>query len=268
MTARRGIHADIELRHRGAGLEQLRQFRDIGLGNRPFRTENLQPALLLQRPHHRNRIFLVRDLLDLISDGASADELNVFAFARGIIAGAGALLQLPSKTRGKTRGANQSRRIFQKRVAVQNPDQPRFDISSAVERVEQQAARAIVQRERHRIESKVAAAEIFVDRGRGHQGRFAGLVEDLGAGHADLGPRALKNRVDHAEDRIDHIHDSARFFNVVLQLQRIALNREIQVTNGEPGQNVANCPPGQIDVHAVGSGNFLHHVHRPHLLGR
>jgi len=47
---------------------------------------------------------------------------------------------------GKAAGANQSRRIFDESIVVQNPDQLSFNISRPIERIHQQAARTWVQR--------------------------------------------------------------------------------------------------------------------------
>src|ERR1700676_3241120 len=134
---RSSINADVELCHRSAGLEQLGQLRDIGLGYRPFGTENLEPALVLQRPHHCDGILFVSNLLNFISNRAAAEKLNVLTLARRIVTGTGALLEFPSETRCEARCANQSRRVLQKRVAMQNANQPRFDIGSAVEGIEE-----------------------------------------------------------------------------------------------------------------------------------
>src|ERR1035437_9248789 len=44
-------------------------------------------------------------------------------------------------------------------------------------------------------------------------------------------------------------HHRARPLQIFLQFERVALDREIQITNGESGNDVADRAPGQIEIH-------------------
>ena len=53
---------------------------------------------------------------------------------------------------------------------------------------------------------------------------------------------------------------------VLLQFQGIALDREIQIADGQSGQDVTNRPARQVDIHAMGAGRFLHQTHHLQLI--
>ena len=120
--------------------------------------------------------------------------VDVLAFFGRVVARLRALFERPVEARGKARGANQPRGIFEKRIIVQNADDLGLDVGHAVEGIEQQPARSFIQRERHGVDGEVAAAQVLVN-GRGrHNGRLARLFEALGARHADFGAGIARQR--------------------------------------------------------------------------
>ena len=52
--------------------------------------------------------------------------------------------------------------------------------------------------------------------------------------------------------------DSACPFEFFLQLERIALNGEIEVADGKAADDIAHGPAGEIDIHARSAGDVLH----------
>ena len=122
-----------------------------------------------------------------------------------------------------------------------------------------QAARAIVERERHGVDGEVAAAQVFVDGGGRNDWRLAGLFVTLRPGHADFGAGVAGERnVDGAGVLFDGGNFCASFFEVLLELEGIALNGEIQVADGEAADDVTDGAAGQVEIHARGAGYILH----------
>src|SRR5271166_509127 len=113
--------------------------------------KNLQPAFAFQGTRDVNRVVLMRELLQLVTDGALVYILDVVVLFGGVVAGLGALFEVPMEARGETRGANQPDRLLKKRVVVENAKDLQLDIGDAVEGVEQQAARAGIQRKCHGV---------------------------------------------------------------------------------------------------------------------
>ena len=99
-------------------------------------------------------------------------------------------------------------------------------------------------------------------------GRLPRLFVALGAGGADLRPYVARqhqvNRFQIIVRRRDHC---ARVFELFLQLEGIALNREVQIANGEPADDVADGAPGEVNVHARVAGNILYQRDPPLLVG-
>ena len=98
--------------------------------------QNFQPAFFFEVLNDLQRVVLVRQRGNLMPDSAAQNVVDVLTFLGGIIAGLRALLDLPMEPGRKTRGADQPRGIFQKRIVVQDANQLGFNISHAVERVE------------------------------------------------------------------------------------------------------------------------------------
>ena len=90
-------------------------------------------------------------------------------------------------------------------------------------------------------------------------GRLARLLEALGARHADLGAGIAGQR---DEDGPVVLFDGrdlrARFFQIFLELERIALNGEIEVADRKTADDVADGAAGQVKIHARGAGDVLH----------
>src|SRR4051812_24915574 len=156
------------------------------------------------------------------------------------------------KACGEPGGADQARRFFQKGVVVEDADYLALGIGDSVEGVCEQASRTRVQRERHGVDGEIAAAKVFVDGGRSDLWRLARLIVDLGAGHADLGPDISgKQGVNDLEVFIGALNDSTGTRKVLLELKRIALNREVEIANGKTANDVANGPAREVNVHIL-----------------
>ena len=76
------------------------------------------------------------------------------------------------------------------------------------------------------------------------------------------------------EDQLDVAHALVFFedFSAALlefshQAEGVALEDEVQVADGHPGNQVTDCSADQIDVCHRGGGEFLHAHHRRALLG-
>ena len=105
-----------------------------------MRAQHFQPAFFFKYANDVQRIVFVGQLLELVTNGAVADVLDVIVLFCGIVAGLGTFLEWPVKTARKSGGTNQTRRIFYKCVIVQNAQQLGFDIGGTVEGIHQQAA--------------------------------------------------------------------------------------------------------------------------------
>ncbi len=139
------IDGNVEFCHRRASLQKMCQLGIVSLGDRPLGTENFEPASGFQGLHHGDWIFFVSNLLQFVPDGAVPYELDVIPFNCRIVTGAGPLFQFPAKACGKAAGAKQTRRVLKEGIAVQNTYQLGFDVGCAVEWIEQEAARALVE---------------------------------------------------------------------------------------------------------------------------
>ncbi len=96
-------------------------------------------------------------------------------------------------------------------------------------------------------------------------GRLASLLKALGARHADFGAGIAGKRpvkIVRASSSTAVI-SGAGLLEIFLELEWIALNREIEVADGEPADNVADRPAGQVKVHARGAGYILNQRRRP-----
>src|ERR1700722_19888363 len=141
---------------------------------------------------------------------------------------------------------------------MQDANQLGFEIGDPVERIEQESARTFVERQRHRVDGEVAAAQVFVNGGWSDDRWFAGLLKTLGAGHTDFGASiAGKRDVDGAGVFFDGGDPGAGLFQVFLELERVSLDGKIQVPDGKTADDVADGAAGEIKIHARGAGYFL-----------
>ncbi len=121
----------------------------------------------------------------------------------------------------------------------------------------------------HRVYGEVAAAQVFDNRCRSDDGRLARLLIALGAGAADLGTNASgQGDVDGFEIVIGTADHSTSALKFLLQLERIALDSEIQVANGKAADDVAHRTAGQVNVHSGVARNVLDQRDAFLLIGR
>ncbi len=129
----------------------------------------------------------MNDLFDLVSLLVGRDEAD-HTFGFGVIeAGLGLLFQLPSKPGLQTGGSNKSDRIFEKAVVTDQTKNPRLEVGDPVERIHKQTVGAFIERKRHGVRGKVAAAKVLKN-APGVVDRLARLGELFAAGAADLNP--------------------------------------------------------------------------------
>ena len=266
---RRWIDRIAQIHHLLPRLHQLPQPVRVHFGRRPMRMQHLQPVFFLERLHHIQRIIFMRQLRNLMSYRAARDVLDVVAFFRRVVAQLRALLQRPVKARRKSGSANQPRRILHERIVMQNPQQLRLNIRHAVERIKQQPTRPLIQRQRHRVHREVAPPQIVLNAGRRNHRSLAHLFVVLGVRHANLGahiPRQHQKQRAHFFIVAGHLR--ACPLEVFLQFEGIALNREVQVADREPADNVPYRPAGKVESNSRGPGYLLHQIDAFHLIRR
>ena len=241
----------------------LRHFVLVNLCRGPLRMQHLQPALFFERLHDMQRVVLEGDLPDFIPDTFPAYMLDVVVLFGRFVASFRPLFQLPVETRRKARRPNQAGRIFQEGVIVQHADEFSLHVGRSIERVEQQPPRAGIERKRNRVDGEVAPPQIFVDGGWNDLRRGARFAVDFRARHADFHTHsARQHRMQGLGFLADDFDLRSAELQILLQFQGIALDREIEIADGQSGQDVTNRPARQIHVHAVGAGRFLYQAHR------
>src|ERR1039458_226207 len=266
---RRGIDGVAQVHNLLPGLHQLAQAVRIDFGRSPVRVQDFQELFFLERAHHTQRIVFVRQLPDLVSDRAFRDVLDVLIFSSGVVALLGALLQRPVETSGKAGSPDQTRGILDERIVVQDPQHLGFDIGDAIEGIEQQSARALIQRQRHGIYGEIAAAQIFLNAGGSDDGRLADLLVVFRAGHADFGAdvaRQYQKQCPHIVVVAGELRSGT--FEILLQFERVALDGKVEVRNGEAADDVADCAAGKVEGHARRAGYALHQIDAFHLIRR
>jgi hypothetical protein len=194
----------------------------------------LHPALRLKRMQYLERLFLVANLLQfprLLMLGEMLDDLIALGI---LVSRLGSLFQFETQPRLQPRGADHQRRIVEKAVVGNQPQQARFDISNAIRRVHQQPIRALVQRNRHRIDRKVPRAQILLDAGPVvNRLPWLGI---LGAAralqvHAHIPGKAQVKR---ARRRIFAPDLAAGARNRRFQFQRVSVYNNFQIANRIP----------------------------------
>ena len=97
-----------------------------------------------------------------------------------------------------------------------------------------------------------------MDRCRCNNRRLARFLKTLSARHADFRTRVSgKLQKDRPCVFVKGGNLRSRPFQIFLQLERITLNGEIEVADGEPADDVTNRAARQIEIHARGAGNVL-----------
>src|SRR5208337_1266295 len=99
---RRNLRHIAEFVHLLTGLHQRAQSRRIHLGRAPARIQHLQPALFFVCLQDAERIVLVRQLLDLVSDARIPDVLDVSVLFCRFVTRLCSLLERPVETCGKS----------------------------------------------------------------------------------------------------------------------------------------------------------------------
>src|SRR5579859_2064659 len=111
---------------------------------------------------------------------------DVVFLARILIPRACLLFHGPIESCAETRGADQPAGIIKEARAVEQTQLFGFDVRHAIEWVDEQSARAFVQRERHGVTGEIAPAQVFMDGGKRHFRRAAGFLESLKSRSGDF----------------------------------------------------------------------------------
>jgi hypothetical protein len=131
------------------------------------------------------------------------------------------------------------------------------------------STRAGIQRERHRVDSEVAAAQVFAD-GRLMDFRSTSrLIVFLGARHHDLGAHVPGQQHAHGFQIFVHpLDDGACLLQVLDHAQRVSLDGKIQVADVVSRDHVADAAADEIHVHLVSARRVRDQGHALVLLGR
>ena len=133
---------------------------------------------------------------------------------------------------------------------MQHANHFRFDVGHSIKRIHQQPARSLVHRQGHCVHREVAAAQIFDDRRGSDLRSLARLVIDLRARHGNLGAHPARQRQQQRPRVVVGVPDDrARLLQVFSELERVALHREVEIADGEPGNDVADGAARQVQVH-------------------
>ena len=229
--------------------------------------QRLQPSLFLQRPHYRQGLVFIRQLLDLTPRSALVHMFDVLILHGGVIPRLRALVHRPVKTHHKAAGPDHPRRILQEGVVVQDAQQLGLQVGHPVGGVEQKPARPGVEGERHGIHRKVTAAQVLHDGSIFCLWRLTWLAVFFRVRPIDSAAHAA-GKLQQYLVLVSSLDLSARLLQFSLQSLRIAFNREVQIANGKAADNVANGPAGEVKVNAVGASGFLHERNRSLLLRR
>src|SRR5215472_13647530 len=119
-----------------------------------------------------------------MTDRRTQYVIDVLPLLGRVVAGLRAFLERPMKAGGEAGSPNEPRRILEERVVVQNANELGFNVGDAIERIEQEPTRSLVEREGHRVDGEVAAAQVLMNGGRHHYRRLARFFEALRARHA------------------------------------------------------------------------------------
>ena len=79
---------------------------------------------------------------------------------------------------------------------------------------------------------------------------------------------ARKRQKDGANVFLDRRNLGASLLEIFLQLERISLNREIQIADGESADDVADRAAGKVKIHTRSAGNILHEADALQLVRR
>jgi hypothetical protein len=222
----------------------------------------LHPALSFERPHNGQRIFLVGDLFHLVTALRSADGAD-HALGFGVfITGARTLVQLPAGARCQANGPHHADGIFEKSVITGKPQLTRVNVGRTVQRIEQQAPGAFVERQRHCVRCKVAPVEIGEDCGWPIFGP-SGLRKGLGTGGRNLQPGLTAIAQVNGLRRFVLPPDrEAGLLELFAKFERIGADRNVQVAHGGAADNVTHSTAGQKYSRSLGAGQFRDRIER------
>ena len=217
----------------------------VSPGYRPGRKQHLHPALGFQRLQYLQPLFLVANLFQLLAARRCGKMLDHTFYLGILIASAGLLIQFPTQPRVVACGPNQQRRIFQKSIIRNQPQRPRFNIGGSVQRIHQQTIRALVQRNRHGVDRKIAPPQIFLNRRR-IKNRFPRLrIFHPVRTHQIHSHRPRKAKVKRARFLILAPHLRPKPFQVFLQFEGVAMHRNLKVAYRVAAGQVAHRISGQ-----------------------
>ena len=119
------------------------------------------PAFIFQGTDDADWVLFMEELLQFVTLAPRAQGRDVPFILGRLVASGRPRLHLPTQTRGQPCSTNQPCRILDKAVVADQPQFAIFDVRNPVERVHQQAKRAVVERNRHGVGGKVALPQVF-----------------------------------------------------------------------------------------------------------
>src|ERR1700759_2398352 len=156
-------------------------------------------------------------------------RLDVALLFAGLVALLGSLVHLPAQAGHEPGGTNHPGGFFDKSVVADQAQLAVLDVGYPVEGVHQEAVGAVVQRDRHSVGGKVAAAEVVEDRRRLVDG-FSGL--GVGDRQSAANLHANTTREPHKERLSGFILSSDNavgFLYIFLDFEGVSLNYYIEI---------------------------------------
>ena len=181
----------------------------------------------------------------------------------------GARLYLETHACAVTQQAQQAHRLVGEAVNGKSAHLAAPEVSEAVRGVEQQAPRGGVQGDGDGVQRKVAAPQVLHDGGPADLGPGARAVIHVVARRGDAAIHvAGKDHLDVAESLVFPENPRPALLQLPGDPKGVALEDEVQVADGHPGDQVAHRAADQIEVGLCLRGEFLHARRRRALLGR
>ena len=180
----------------------------------------------------------------------------------------GALFRGVAHANREPEQAQQARWVVVEAVGADRAQFVSLDIGQPVHRIQQQAARGAVERERDGIAGEVAPAQIVLNGGRGNRRLAAAARILLLARHGNLrGHSAGKHQFRGLPVLVGgHGLRPGPVANGLRHLQGLTLDDEVEIPYREAGEHIAHRAPGQKHIDVGRTGRRLHLFNHPVLV--
>ena len=208
--------------------------------------EQRQQAGLGERLDNPCGVILYADQLQFRSQHARRDRLFHLGFAGVGHLHRGAFLSREAQPHAQSHQPQQARGVVVKSIGADGAQFAAFEVRQAIQRVQQQPARGLIERKRNRVAGEIAAAQIFLNGGWRNLRLTAAARVFLLPRHGDLRGGAggeldlralavLVRRNDGGAGVVGHR---------LGEFQGRALHHEIEIANPETSQHVAHRAAG------------------------